>query len=337
MNVIFKDAFQLESGTALLTYGGIVKKGALLIATVAFVASHANGQNANADLAEWNVITSDNLDLVQSDIQGLSYVGGNVTVPSAFNVGTAGPGLIPTTTTSLAVVGNITGGVNLSVNGGSVVVGGTIDDHLNMNSGGTQTQNDPSGLPASPISTIDSASRFWSGLTTNSVTSVENNGRLEFNCNSGQSTAVFDISAQTLFDSGYQGFDLSTFSSTATVLINVSGSSVDWTTGNFGPDFNTAGWDGKVLFNFYQANTVMLSGQLGGYIVAPDANVTLDATLQGGIMCSNLTADGEIDLPTGDTSNTTPWQGTLPVSEPSSLMLAVPGILGMLAVRFRRR
>jgi choice-of-anchor A domain-containing protein len=307
-----------------------MKKEALILAAIAVATFSVHGQDANADLSEWNVITSENLQMVNGDIQGLAYVGGNVTVPNAFNVGTAGPGVIPTSTISLAVGGTITGGGNIQVNGGSVVTGGSIDRTLIMNSGGSQTQNDPSGLPASPVSTVATASQFWSGLTANSSTSVANNGQLDFNCLTGSSLAVFSLAASTMFGSGYQGFTLNPAAATSEVIINISGQNVDWTTGSFFSQFNTPMWDGKVLLNFYNASTVTLSGQLGGYIVAPDADVTLQSSIQGGIMCSNLVANGEIDLPSSSTSSS--WSGTLPVPvpEPSTLALAAMGGLGLL-------
>ena len=293
-------------------------------------------QDVNADLSEWSVVTSGDLMMV-NDIQGLSYVGGNVTVPNSFNVAT-GSGSIPKTTVSLAVVGNINNGGNLQVNGGSVVAGGTIQRTVNMNSGGTSTANDPAGLPASPIATITSASQFWSTMTANSTTFKNAGGQLVFNCAAGANVAVFDITAQQMFNGGFQGFVLAPTNTTGTVLINIAGSVADWTTGNFASEFNTTAWNSKVLFNFFDATNVTLSGLIGGYVVAPNANVTVGNNIDGGVMAKNLTVDSEIDLPGGTTSPTA-WTGTLPnlspVPEPSTWALIVTGVL-VVGSRLRR-
>lgn len=138
-----------------------------------------------------------------------------------------------------------------------------------------------------------------------------------------------------MFNFGYQGFVLMPAESTEDVLINVEGANVNWTSGNFASEFNTPTWDTLTMFNFYDATNVSLSGLIGGYVVAPDANVMLGNNIDGGIMASNLTVDSEVDLPSG--SSTSAWEGALPVPEPSTLALAGIGGLGMLFVLCRRR
>ena len=298
------------------------------IAMMALTVLAANEVNLRAGdintlLSEWSVVTAGNLNMV-NDIQGTAYVGGNVTVPNSFNAGTVGNSAIPTSEVSLAVAGNIDNGGNIQVNGGSVVAGGTISRTINMNSGGTQTQNDPAGLPASPVAQITSASQYWSGLAGNSSTSVANNGQLDFNCSSSSSLAVFNVNASTMFGSGYQGFTLMPSSATGDVLINVQGTSVNWASGGFFSQFNTPYWNGRVLFNFYDATSVTLSGLIGGYVIAPKANVTVENNIDGGIMANTLTVDSEVDLP--ESGSASAWYGDLPnvvaAPEPST---AVPG------------
>jgi choice-of-anchor A domain-containing protein len=293
-------------------------------------------QDVNSLLSEWNVITSGNLQLV-NQIQGQSYVGGNVTVPNSFTAAGVGSSLIPNSSVSLAVAGNITSGGNIQVNGGSVVVGGSIDRTVTVNSHGTVTQGNPAALPASPVSEVTSASQYWSGLAANSSTTVANNQQLDFNCKAGVSLAVFNINANQ-FSSGYQGFTLIPVNGvTHDVLINVAGGSVNWTSGSFFSQFNTAQWDGHVLFNFYQATSVNLSGQIGGYVLAPLANVTEGNSIIGGVAAKNLTVDSAVDLP--GTSSDSAWFGALPnvpVPEASNFMAGV-GALVMFAVSFTRK
>jgi choice-of-anchor A domain-containing protein len=265
----------------------------------------------NSVLAQWNVVTSGNLNTV-NDIGGNSFVGGNLIVPNSFTTASVGNSAIPANEISLAVQGNIDNGGPINVNGGSVAVGGAIEDSrtINMNSHGTITQDDPSALPASPVSQIVLASQYWSTLAANSGESVAANGQLNFNCSAGSSLAVFNVSASQMFGSGYQGFTLMPAAGTSEVLINVSGATANWTSGSFFSQFNTQYWNGHVLFNFYDASTVDLSGQIGGYVVAPNANLIEGNDIDGGVMAANLTVDSEVNLPSNNSSSA--WLGDLP-------------------------
>jgi choice-of-anchor A domain-containing protein len=217
-------------------------------------------------------------------------------------------------------------GGNLQVNGGSVVVGGTVSRTINMNSGGTVTHGNPAALPASPVSQVTSASQYWSTLAGNSLTSVANNGQLDFNCAAGAPLAVFNVSANQMFGSGYQGFTLNPASATGDILINVEGANVNWTTGGFFSQFNTSVWNGRVLFNFYDATSVTLSGQIGGYVIAPNASVTEDNNIDGGVMAKSLTVDSEVDLP-NSSNGASAWDGALPnvVGAPEA-STTIPGL-----------
>jgi choice-of-anchor A domain-containing protein len=283
-----------------------MKKMGFFLGALAMAPFHGDGQDINELLSDWSVVTSGDLQLV-TEIQGSAYIGGNVTVSNAFNVATRSSGL-PESTVSLAVAGNIDNGGSLQVNGGSVVAGGSISRTINLNSGGTYQQNDPAGLPASPVSAIAVASLYWSTLTANSSVSVAANGQLNFNCQAGSSLAVFNLTAQQMFGSGYQGFVLNPAAATGDIIINVEGD-VNWSSGSFANPFNTQYWDSHVLFNFYDATSVSLASLIGGYIVAPQASVTEQNDIVGGIMASNLTVKSEVDLPGSDTSA---WNGNLP-------------------------
>ena len=302
---------------------------------------YGHGQNININtlLSQWSVVTVGNLQAV-NDIQGSAYVGGNVTVPGAFNVAT-GSSSLSKSTVSFAVAGNIQSGGNLQVDGGSVVAGGTINRTINLNSGGSSKQDDRAGLPASPVQAIASASQYWSTLAANSSVAVAANGQLDFNCRAGSSLAVFNLSARQLFGSGYQGFTLNPAAATGDILINLEGANVNWNSGSFFSQFNTQSWNGRVLFNFYDATAVNLSGLLGGYVVAPKANVTAQNNIDGGIMAENLTVESEVDLPG---SGSSAWSGDLP-SVPTASVPEAPGwawaaglgMVGLTADSLRRR
>jgi len=95
------------------------------------------------------------------------------------------------------------------------------------------------------------------------------------------------------------------------------------------------------LFNFYNATNIYLGNQFEGYILAPNADVTLGNNVDGGVMASNLVAESEIHLPDRNASAAT-FYGSLPnalspgpVPEPATLTLLPVGA-ALWACRRRR-
>jgi choice-of-anchor A domain-containing protein len=129
----------------------------LYIAMVGWAASGLRSQadNISTTLSEWNLITAGNLQDV-TDVNGNTYVGGNVTVANSFDVGTSDSATVQPGNYSLAVDGNINSGGTIDVDAGNTVVGGTVTGRTI--SGGTVTKGSLASVPSSPVSTVDSAS-----------------------------------------------------------------------------------------------------------------------------------------------------------------------------------
>jgi len=246
------------------------------------------------DMSDWNIITSGNLEDV-SDYNGNAYVGGNVTAGNSFDAGTSDTGGMPAGNYSLAVAGNINGGGTIDVDHGNVVVGGTTSGRtIDINGGGTLTQGNPSAVPSSPVAQVASASQYWSGLAANSSAAVANN-QITFNCAANSSVAVFNVTASQLFAQN-QNLILNPSSSTVQVLINVSGTSATEVGGeNFSGNFQN--WANRVVLNFYQATSVAFNGGVDGYVVAPDATVTGNSPIIGGVAAANVDINSEVELP----------------------------------------
>jgi choice-of-anchor A domain-containing protein len=274
-----------------------MKNKILVLALTSLAASGFRSQASQigVDLADWNIITSGNLEDV-SDYDGNAYVGGNVTVGNSFDVGNANTQGHPAGNVSLAVAGNISGGNPINVDSGNVVVGGSISGRsFNNNGGGTVTQGNPAAVPASPVAQVTSASHYWSGLAANSSVAVANNN-ITFNCAANQSLAVFNISASQLFAQNQNPvFNLA--GSTVQILVNVSGTTAaELNSENFGNNRSLAE---EVVWNFYQATSVALSGGIDGYVVAPDATVTGSSPIVGGVMAQTLDTTSEVELGSG--------------------------------------
>jgi choice-of-anchor A domain-containing protein len=266
----------------------------VVVAVLVMSGWHSSGGQISTILSEWNVITAGNLESV-SDFNGNAYVGGNLTDSSSFTVAGNDHYSMPPGNVSLAVAGSISGGGPINVNAGNVVVGGSINGRtLNMNSHGSVTQGNPAALPASPVALVTSASKSWSALTANSTASAQNND-LTFNCAGNASLAVFNITASRLFAQN-QSFDLNLGASTAQVIINVSGTSINEAGGeNFNGNFSS--WGNRVVFNFYDATSLSLSSSIYGYVVAPEATVSSRSTIVGGLMAETLDTSSEVELP----------------------------------------
>lgn len=269
--------------------------------------------DVNSVLAQWNVITSGDLSQV-TDIGGNAYIGGNVGDQNSFTTAAVGSSAIPGSEVSFAVAGNIASGNPVNVNGGSVVVGGAIEGgriiNLNGGSGATKTQNDPSGLPASPVSAVAGASQYWSTQVANSTVTQLGNGQLSFNRGGGNSLSVFNVNASLFSSSTYNGNNVQGYtlggSGTGDILININGN-LSGVANNFLSSFSSLG--GHILLNFYNATSVMLNGAIYGYVVAPDATVTENNAIQGGVMAQTLNLNGQVELASGAVGATA-WQGT---------------------------
>jgi choice-of-anchor A domain-containing protein len=307
------------------------KLSAPLLVAAAFSAQ----ADVNSALSYWNVITAGNANL-SDPVQGRVFVGGNLTGGNPIATAESGAGA---TNITFAVGGNISAWANVYY--GSTVVGGTSAYIARGN--GTLTTG--SSLPAalSPVAALTQDSLYWSMLTPNgSATSTT--GGLTLNTTAGSSLAVIDITGAQSFNANlWNGINLSLASGVSTVLINVDAGSINEQYAPESSAFQNAFGESHILFNFYNATNITLSGStFCGEIVAPKATVNLQNGVIGGIMASNLSNIGGVgvELPYGSSGSA--WAGSLPeqagvsaAPEPATLALLPAG--AALLWRLRRR
>ena len=131
--------------------------------------------------------------------------------------------------------------------------------------------------------------------------------------------AIFSISASDLFSNYVQQFELNS-GSASTVIINVSGTNISWSTGNMIGEFVTDGGEQKVIWNFYEAQNIILNNNIHGAILAPYADtVANNVPIDGSVVVNSLTTTGEVHLPTfnGNISNTV----CNPISTPTATLV----------------
>lgn len=269
-------------------------------------------------------------DMTESNVdsEGRIAVGGNANFTN-FGVGSTFSGNPSSAGNSLVVGGNLSynGG---EVHYGNVVYGGTLTGAVSAPNG-TVTQGSVIDF-ASAQSTLTNSSAFWSTLTPTGSTLNEYGGLKLVGTNTDLN--IFSLSGSALNNAWGLTIDAPTGS---TVLVNIDGSVNDFD--NLGINFQDINNDStgitskqKVLYNFYQATSLSISGiSVQGSILAPHAAVTFgNGNVEGNLIAAALTGSGE--------AHNYLFSGSLPtpVPEPSTLALVLPAVLGMLARRNRK-
>ena len=236
-----------------------------------------------------------------SEVEGKTFVGGNLTGGSSANFGIRLQD-IPTTEPSLVVVGDILQGSAIQVNGGSVLVGGSTNGRqINVNSGGTVQEG--SDLASESISIrvqIEAASLALSELDANGTIQIPTGGGgpLRFNASSsGGTLAIFNISgAESFANSSVQQIELDLNGSEAAV-INVSGTNINWSSGNMVGYLTSLEARKRVVWNFFEAESLSFSRNLNGSVLAPLATLSHSTNIDGSVAVRNLNSTGEVHQP----------------------------------------
>ncbi|MCX5690635.1 MAG: choice-of-anchor A family protein, partial [Planctomycetota bacterium] len=231
---------------------------------------------AAGTFTDFNLAVRGNLDST-SEVEGRTAIGGNLS-GSASNYGIRlTPPSAYLSVDSVIVGGNI-GVQNMNVNAGNVRHGGTRSGNINMNGGGSVIADSAAGSAVSAFaSQMVSASSFLRGLSaTNTVTIPSSQpGPVNFSAIAGgNGIAVFNVSGAALFSNNrVQQMDIA-LNDASSVIINVSGTSINWTDGNFVGGFTSAFARSHVLWNFYEATSINLGGRaFNGALLAPAASV----------------------------------------------------------------
>lgn len=315
-----------------------VSYSALLLSSLLYSGLAASGP---IDLLnEYNLIVFNDLDS-QSAVEGHTLVIGNLN-GTASNYGT---GSAPAGGSHPALV--IGGDLNATVqieNGHNAVLGGVNNGAINFNGSGGSLTTDTSGYNFQQIQTdLTAYSAYLASLSSNSLLSTPSSccGNALFNVNNtvGSSESVFAISASTLFENPYvQAYDIDFQGQNPyAVIINVAGSHIDdaaFTANPIGNFTNSAILD-VIIWNFYEAETINLTRQLGGHLLAPLATLTHASNLKGAVVVNNLIQRALIQQPYDDSFP--PVSGSYPVPAPTTLPLLLIGIGGTLWCQRRPR
>ena len=295
------------------------------VAVVAGVASaNAGPLAAGIILGDYNaVVYSDGS--TQADIEGAAVIGGNFSGATVYNnpsaTQLAGSG-------ALTVYGNTSGNpINLD-NGGGAFVGGNKGATINFNGRGGYIAASSYGI-ADFRTPLNALSQSLSKLAATAILPTPNNNEVIKAIPGANGMAVFNLSAAALAAIPSFSIDLNGASS---VVFNVEGNSATF---NANDQSGTNGAN-KIIWNFYDANTVAINSLIGGTVLAGGATVTNGNQIDGVLVANRWIGSGELH----------DWQftGMLPsdpvmVPEPTSSSVLVTGLAGLAGLgllRWRR-
>lgn len=297
-------------------------------------------------LDQFNLIVFGN-DSSSQDVQGRALIGGSLSGTSDYYTdGTAAPA---SSYAALTVGGSQSGTVNVD-DGGNVIVGGGAQN-INLNAGGGNPAGtaDVGGSITGNINgeeyahqtvsvpnfqtLLTNESTSLSQLAANSTATIQNGNTALFSAAPNTSgVAIFDLTsanAAALFATGQISIQLNGATS---VIVNV-----DAKTLNISDNFlaGSATKDASdIIWNFYDATNLSFGAEFGGTVLAPDAAVSNTSAIDGTLVASSFTQNGEM--------HEYAYSGTLPatttsVPEPAGLALLGAGFLGLTVLSRRRR
>lgn len=234
-----------------------------------------------------------------------------------------------------------------NINGGGNVF--SSDGNYNFNDGGKLVSSGVAPINFSSLRTaMDTETVQLASLTANGVVGAPTptGGNPSWLVLSGSSTTlnVFTLTAAQ-FASVNNPIDIQVPAG-STVIINVEGTNVTLGAGIYlngvqESDSNNDG--GDILFNFANAATVTIDGQLNGAVLAPFAVLTGGSQMGGNFIAASIGGTGEVHndefsgtLPTFATPQNLPADSLTATPEPGSLTLFGSGIL-LMAGMIRRR
>lgn len=305
-----KRMMQAVTGAALLMAAGGAASGAVISTA------------GDAGITDFNAFIFGSAHLVNSSMEGRLAVGGSATINS-YSVGTAmsGGGGVRD---DVIVGGSLVTG-NMSLNsGGNVRYGGAHAGRAWVNNGGRAYQG-PSPYDFGAI-------RAELSLTSNTMASLSPTG--EATMQWGGITLTGGDADFNVFSVPGEWFGRAnnfTINAPAgsTVLVNISGSSVD---------ISNQGWNlrgvgaGTVLYNFHEATSLSMSGVgVQGSILAPDASVSFSSgQFAGTLVAADLKGSGSFAV--------APFSGNLGGGAvPAPAGGAALALLGVMCVSRRRR
>jgi choice-of-anchor A domain-containing protein len=296
--------------------------------------------------AKGNTVIAGNINTT-ADITGriaaANMVLSGTTVGSAFQNGGAVDPFGSASSYSLVAGNGVASGTTFNINGGGNIYDPGGNGHFNLNKNGTTiVTSGPSPIDFNTLRTaMDSETLSLAALMNTGTVNAPTpkNGNPSWFVLSGTSTTlnIFNITHTEFADTNHP-IDIEVPPG-STVLINVDGTNVTlgagiYLNGTQESDQNNDG--GDILFNFADATSITINGQLDGSLLAPFAYLSGGSQMAGTFIAASIG-------PTGETHNlefngtVPPTDPVSPVPEPGTLALMGAGMASLAAMLRRRR
>tara|TARA_B110000467_G_scaffold20786_3_gene18293 strand:- start:372 stop:1367 length:996 start_codon:yes stop_codon:yes gene_type:complete len=144
---------------------------------------------------------------------------------------------------------------------------------------------------------------------------------------------VLNLDASDMLFSNYF---LSEIDQNDTVILNISGTDITTSTGNFGgSDDSLKNMSDNVIFNFFEAETLNINAALYGSILAPQADIkTGNGVIWGQVIANSWQGNAQInDNPLASNSSNAPVTSNVTVPEPSSLAILALALFALFVFR----
>lgn len=284
---------------------------------------------AHADLLrDFNLVVVGGLDS-QSEVEGRALIGGSLS-GSASNYGIALTPVSSYVNTDVLIVGGSLNAQNINMNAGSLrYAGANNTQSVGLNGGGSLIQDSSvANIGAAAFTELSGNVAYFNGLAANSIASIPSGqpGPLMFNCApDSNGVAVFNVIGSQVFSNNFvQSININ-FNGATSVVINVAGSTVNFSEGNFTGNFTSMFARSNVLWNMGQATDINMNGkQFNGALLAPSAHLFTQGVMEGSVFVGSFLQRGEVHIPG--------YAGIIPA--PSVLALA--GMSMVVAGRRRR-
>ncbi len=285
-------------------------------------------------LNDYNLVTLGDFSS-NSDIEGRTFIGGDLIGPSSHNYGIhlSAPYDGPT----LQVAGNIDGGNPLNITGGLVVgMGNTVKwngqqkvNNRKVNNAAWIGQTNLDSVKDDFENQLIENSQDFRDMTSNSSVTIPSGQPSAYKFNVDQTLgvddyAIFDITQWGIFtNTAVQQIEMlaNNISSIAGIIINVGGVNANWSNSSnkVGNVFTSLIGREKILWNFYEAQTIQLHAHsFMGSLLAPYATVTSANPIEGSLGVFSLLTTSEVHLPNSVVE--APQIASVPEPDSSSLI-----------------